>query len=156
METLEAYLDRKEQELNLLNGFLASPLAIRRPVSAAEVISHKLQLAAAMKAEQALHDWSLTETAWAHPTGRHASPFRFRYDYQRADLDVRGPSFYDIDDLQRIAASSRRQLRFRLRCDGVVSRQKPRSLCDQGRGPRSSDGAVGRGRRSRGPLVVGA
>jgi hypothetical protein len=102
METLEAYLDRKEQELNLLNSFLASPLAIRRPVSAAEVIRHKFQLAAAMKAEQALHDWSLTETAWAHPTTRHAGPFRFRYDYQRADLDVRGPSFYDIDDLQPI------------------------------------------------------
>lgn len=102
METLEAYLDRKEQELNLLNSFLASPLAIQRPVSAVEAIKHKFQLAAALKAEQALHDWSLTETAWADPTRRHAGPFAFSYDYQRADLDVRGPSFYDIDDLQPI------------------------------------------------------
>jgi hypothetical protein len=102
METLEAYLDRKEQELSLLNSFLASPLAIQRPASAVDVIKHKFQLAAAMKAEQALHDWSLTETAWADPARRHAGPFRFRYDYQRADLDVRGPSFYDIDDLQPI------------------------------------------------------
>jgi hypothetical protein len=75
---------------------------MRRPVSAVEVIERKFQLAAALKAEHALHDWALTETAWAHPTRRHAGPFRFRYDYQRADLDVRGPSFYDIDHLQPI------------------------------------------------------
>jgi hypothetical protein len=60
METLEAYLDRKEQELSLLNSFLDSPLTIRRPVSAVEVIQHKFQLASALKAEQALHDMSLT------------------------------------------------------------------------------------------------
>lgn len=102
METLEAYLDRKEQELRLLNSFLVSPLAIQRPTSADEVIKRKFQLAAALKAEHALHDWALTETAWANPTRRHSGPFRFKYDYQRADLDVRGPSFYEIDDLQPI------------------------------------------------------
>jgi len=100
METLAAYLDRKQQELTLLNSFLGTPLAMPRPVSAIEVINRKFQLAAALKAEHALHDWALTETAWAHPTRRHAGPFKFSYDYQRADLRVRGPSFYEFGDLR--------------------------------------------------------
>jgi hypothetical protein len=65
METLEAYLDRKHQELTLLNGFLGSPLALRRPISVVEVIEQKFHFAAALKAEHALHDWAFTETAWA-------------------------------------------------------------------------------------------
>jgi hypothetical protein len=100
METLEAYLSRKEHELTLLNSFLGSPIAMSRPVSFVEVIERKFQLAAALKAEHALHDWALTETAWAHPMRRHAGPFEFSYDYQRADLKVRGPSFYEFDDIQ--------------------------------------------------------
>jgi hypothetical protein len=94
MESLEAYLDRKCQELALLNGCLGSPLPVRRPVSADEVIEQKFHIAAALKAEQTLHDWALTETAWAHPGRVRAGPFEFSYDYQRADLEVRGPSFY--------------------------------------------------------------
>jgi hypothetical protein len=97
METLEAYLDRKREEVTLLNGFLDTPLALRHPVSVVDVIEQKFQLAAALKAEYALHDWALTETAWAHQGRLRAGPFEFSYDYQRADLEVRGPSFYRFD-----------------------------------------------------------
>ena len=97
METLEAYLDRKLEELTLLNGFLGTPLALRRPVSVVDVIEQKFHIAAALKAEHALHDWALTETAWAHQGRLRAGPFEFSYDYQRADLEVRGPSFYQFD-----------------------------------------------------------
>jgi hypothetical protein len=97
METFEAYLGRKHEELTLLNGFLGSPLALRYPVSVADVIEHKFHIAAALKAEHALHDWALTETAWAHQGRLRAGPFEFSYDYQRADLEVRGPSFYQFD-----------------------------------------------------------
>ena len=96
METLEAYLDRKHQELTLLNGFLGTPLRLRHPSSVLEVIEQKFQLAAALKAEHALHDWALTETAWAHQGRLRVGPFEFSYDYQRADLEVRGPSFYGL------------------------------------------------------------
>jgi hypothetical protein len=98
METLEAYLERKHEELALLNGFLGSPLRLRQPSSIEEVIEQKFHLAAALKAEHELHDWALTETAWAHQGGLRAGPFEFSYDYQRADLEVRGPSFYDLDN----------------------------------------------------------
>jgi hypothetical protein len=98
METLEAYLIRKNEELGLLNSFLGSPLTIRRPASVAEVIDQKFRLAAALKAEHDLHDWTLTETAWAHSGRQRSAPFEFKYDYQRADLEVRGPSFYSMEN----------------------------------------------------------
>ncbi|NOJ45463.1 hypothetical protein [Bradyrhizobium archetypum] len=97
METVEAYLDRKHTELRLINDCLRHPLPLTCPRSVSEVIRHKFQLTAALKAEQALHDWNVTETAWAHPSQRRIGPFEFRYDYQRADLDVRGPSFYELE-----------------------------------------------------------
>jgi len=37
MERLEEYLDRKHDELTLLNGFLGTPLALRYPVSVTDV-----------------------------------------------------------------------------------------------------------------------
>ena len=98
METLETYLDRKYEELELLNGALKKPLAVRRPELVAEVIERKFHLAAALKAEHALHEWASTETAWAQPDRRRSGPFEFSYDYQRADLDVIGPSFYRLED----------------------------------------------------------
>lgn len=97
MERHEEYLGRKYEELTLLNGFLGTPLVLRHPVSVADVIEQKFQLAAALKAEHALHDWARTETAWAHQGPLRAGPFEFSYDYQRADLEVRGPSFYQFD-----------------------------------------------------------
>jgi hypothetical protein len=51
METVETYLARKKQELELLNSFLSDPLTIRPPRSVAEVIEQKFHLAAALKAE---------------------------------------------------------------------------------------------------------
>ncbi|WP_347340230.1 hypothetical protein [Bradyrhizobium cytisi] len=100
METLERYLDRKREEFELLNGSLKNPMTIRRPESVAEVIERKFHLAAALKAEHDLHDWALTETAWAQPARRRSGPFEFSYDYQRADLEVTGPSFYQLEDFE--------------------------------------------------------
>ena len=99
METAEEYLFRKNSEIELLNGFLNDPLPIRFPRSVDEVIQGKFHLAAALKAEHALHDWAATETAWTHGGRPRLGPFEFRYDYQRADLDVRGPSFYGLESL---------------------------------------------------------
>lgn len=95
METVAAYLDRKYSELRLINGCLRRKLLLTCPRSIGEVVKHKFQLTAALKAEHAWHDWTVTETAWAHPGQRRIGPFEFSYDYQRADLDVRGPSFYE-------------------------------------------------------------
>jgi hypothetical protein len=97
MESVQAYLDRKHRELRLINDCLRHPLPLTCPRSVSEVIRHKFQLTAALKAEHAVHDWNVTETAWAHPGQRRIGPFEFSYDYQRADLDVRGPSFYDVE-----------------------------------------------------------
>src|SRR3981081_546264 len=97
METLEAYFDRKQEELTLLNNFLGTPLVLRHPVSVVDVIEQKFRIAAALKAEHALQDWAVTETCWTHQGGARAGPFEFSYDYQRADLEVRGPSFYQFD-----------------------------------------------------------
>jgi hypothetical protein len=72
-------------------------VALRHPSLPAEVIEKRFHLAAALRSEHALQDWALTETAWAHPGRLRSGPFEFDYDYQRADLEVRGPSFYDFD-----------------------------------------------------------
>lgn len=95
VETVAAYLDRKHSELRLINDSLRRKLPLTCPRSVGDVIKHKFQLTAALKAEHAWHDWAVTETAWAHPGQRRIGPFKFCYDYQRADLDVRGPSFYE-------------------------------------------------------------
>jgi hypothetical protein len=98
METVETYLARKYEELELLNRFLSNPICIRPPRSVCEVIERKFHLGAALKAEHALQEWALTETAWAHSGRLHSGPFDFKYDYQRADLEVRGPSFYSTEN----------------------------------------------------------
>ena len=95
---METYLTRKYEELKLLNRFLNNPMFIRPPGSVHEVIEQKFHLAAALKAEHALQDWALTETDWAHSGQPHSGPFEFNYDYQRADLEVRGPSFYSTEN----------------------------------------------------------
>jgi hypothetical protein len=97
METLEQYLQRKSEELVLLNGCLNAPLKLNGLNSATDVIKQKFLIASALKAEYAIQDWALTETAWAHSGKMRAGPFEFSYDYQRADLEVKGPPFYAFD-----------------------------------------------------------
>ncbi|WP_028136546.1 hypothetical protein [Bradyrhizobium japonicum] len=97
METIQAYLERKHRELGLLNDCLRHRLDLPRPRSVDEVISAKFQLTAALRAEHELHEWKATETAWSHTADPVSGPFEFSYDYQRADLTVRGPSFYELD-----------------------------------------------------------
>jgi hypothetical protein len=96
METLEAYLERKHQELRLLNDCLRNRLDLARPRTVDEVVRSKFQITAALRAEHELHEWKATETAWSHTADPASGPFQFSYDYQRADLSVRGPSFYEL------------------------------------------------------------
>ncbi|TYL85610.1 hypothetical protein FXB40_42775 [Bradyrhizobium rifense] len=98
METMDTYLRRKHEELRLLDACLDRPLASPPPQSIDEVIALKFKLTAAIRAQHDLKDWTTTETAWSHRRKSSDSPFEFRYDYQRADLNVAGPSFYDLGD----------------------------------------------------------
>lgn len=97
METIRAYLERKHEELRLLNDCLRSRLDLACPRSVDEVVRSKFQITAALRAEHELQEWKATETAWSHTATPASGPFTFSYDYQRADLTVRGPSFYELD-----------------------------------------------------------
>lgn len=97
METIAAYLERKHRELGLLNDCLRRRLDLARPRSVDEVVRSKFQITAALRAEHELEAWRATETAWSQASDPASGPFEFSYDYQRADLTVRGPSFYDVD-----------------------------------------------------------
>src|SRR4051812_32723867 len=96
METNDQYFERKLEELKLLNSCLQTPLQLTPPRSVAEVINRKFQLTALIRSEHERQEWTTTETAWANDRTRTAGPFEFKYDYQRADLNVLGPSFYDL------------------------------------------------------------
>ena len=98
METLQAYLDRKSEEIALLNGLLKSDRPPLKPTSVAESIEEKFRLAAELRADAVRRDWALTETHWTNAGRPHSGPFEFNYDYQRADLQVSGPSFYQLDE----------------------------------------------------------
>lgn len=93
MESLSSYLDRKFQEIALLDSFLAFPPKAPKPDSPAAVIEQKFRLAAAIKAESLL-DRGLSETARPAIASAASGPFRFRYEYQRADLRIQGPPIY--------------------------------------------------------------
>ncbi|WP_298243397.1 hypothetical protein [uncultured Bradyrhizobium sp.] len=97
METIQAYLERKHGELGLLNDCLRHRLDLACPQSVDEVVRSKFQITAALRAQHELHEWRATETAWSHMSEPASGPFEFSYDYQRADLTVRGPSFYEFD-----------------------------------------------------------
>ncbi|MDN5002105.1 hypothetical protein ACFQZO_14540 [Bradyrhizobium sp. GCM10027634] len=97
METIEAYLERKHREIGLLNDCLKSPRRLSRPRSVDEVIKAKFELTAVLRAEHELQDWKATETAWSASACPSSGPFAFSYDYQRADLSVSGPSFYELE-----------------------------------------------------------
>jgi hypothetical protein len=94
METLQAYLDRKHEEISLLNACLRQPLTLPPASSIPAIVRQKFQLAAALKGQYALDNWDCTETAWAQGGDFRSGPFRFHYGYQRADLTVSGPPIY--------------------------------------------------------------
>lgn len=97
MESIRAYLERKYEELRLLNDCLRNRLDLARPRSVDDVVRSKFQITAALRAEHELLGWKATETAWSQTADPASGPFEFSYDYQRADLTVRGPSFYELD-----------------------------------------------------------
>jgi hypothetical protein len=96
------YLERKRQEIRLMNDCLTAPLHLRPPKSVAGAIEQKFVLAAALKAEHALHDWALTETGWSGAEHAGSGPFAFNYGYQRADLEIRGPAIYAFDAAREV------------------------------------------------------
>jgi hypothetical protein len=94
VETVEAYLHRKAQEMALFNSCLATPFDLKRPTSAGAAIERKFRLAAALKAEQVTRSWDVTETARDLTQSAIAGPFEFSFGYQRADLCAHGPAVY--------------------------------------------------------------
>ena len=65
METIEAYLQRKYDELKLLDDCLDTSLAPAAPRSIDDVIELKFKLTAVLRAQHDLSDWAATETARA-------------------------------------------------------------------------------------------
>jgi hypothetical protein len=94
VETVETYLDRKFREIALFNSCLALPFDLHRPASAGAAIEQKFRLAAALKAQEALRSWGVTETARPPIQRATAGAFEFSFGYQRADLNVHGPPIY--------------------------------------------------------------
>jgi hypothetical protein len=95
METTNAYFDRKHNEISFLNAHLHRPIRLAKANTVTAVVEHKFQLAAAIKAQNALDHWAFTETAWAQENEFCSGPFHFRYEYQRAGLNVSGPPIYE-------------------------------------------------------------
>jgi hypothetical protein len=94
VETIQCYLERKHREILLLNGCLKYRLELQKPTSPERAIAQKFRLAAAIKAERTLQNWSITETAWASHRPVKSGGYEFDYRYQRADLRVHGPPIY--------------------------------------------------------------
>lgn len=108
MESIDSYLLRKRQELQLIEACLADLAPIEQARSIEEMAAQKFQAGAAVKAEQARTTWALTETHWAEGTSLRVGQFEVAYTYQRADLAVHGPSLYEghgLDSGQRIVWS---------------------------------------------------
>src|SRR5262249_22099859 len=112
METLQAYLDRKHEEISLLNGCLRPPLALPPANSVPAIVRQKFQLAAALKAQHALDHWASTETAWAEKKDFCSGPFfSLRLSARRPDrvgsADLCGPRRTATDG---VAANHLREL----------------------------------------------
>jgi hypothetical protein len=91
MENMEMYLRRKRREIALIACGASGP----EPKSVAEVVTRKFQAGAALRGEQARGDWQLTETKWADWPQFRIGPFELEFNYQRADLSIRGPWVYE-------------------------------------------------------------
>jgi hypothetical protein len=91
MESMEMYLRRKRREIALIAGGASGP----DPKSVTEVVTRKFQAGAALRGEQARGDWQLTETKWADWPQFRIGPFELTFNYQRADLSIRGPRLYE-------------------------------------------------------------
>jgi hypothetical protein len=95
MESLEAYFQRKREELHFLASLLARPPALPELQSIDAVVELKFRLGAALKAERALTDWCRTETNWtAEGQSYQIGPYDLYSSYQRADLTIAGPPIY--------------------------------------------------------------
>lgn len=94
METLSAYLRRKQAELALLEAALETPPTATGQVTIADIAARKFRLAAQLKSEQARSDWRFTETHWTGQSDLRIGSFELEYNYQRADLTVHGPPVY--------------------------------------------------------------
>ena len=97
METSTEYFERKYAELRLINESLEQPIDLNIPQSVEEVVKLKFRLTAELRAAHERSAWRTTETSWSNGV-KSNGPFQFHYDYQRADLSVRGPDFYDASE----------------------------------------------------------
>jgi hypothetical protein len=94
------YIQRKTDELALIEQCLARPPSPPRTGDLAGLLQRKFKSSALCRAELAAAQWSQTETRWkSGPCGSGA--FQFDYEYQRADLAVLGPSAYPVRGLEK-------------------------------------------------------
>jgi hypothetical protein len=87
VELPDAFADRKRREILLISGGLATAEAR----SLDQILRDKLEWAAATKSQFILDNPEITETSWGAQEVR-CGRFEFDFTYQRADIDVSGPS----------------------------------------------------------------
>jgi len=106
----EAYFKRKAREIEVINRCLQAPLALPSPTTLAEAVERKFRIAGALRAERSHESWAITETARPGTSRWSAGAFRFRFGYQRADLEVRGPAIYPDEASAHASAALRQTL----------------------------------------------
>ncbi len=104
MKSWNSYLERKHAEIALLCSYLSEPPRSVGETFVDQIVKVKSQLAAALKAEHALNNTLATETSWSR-VGKRCGPFDLSFGYQRADLQIKGPSIYGSLDRRTTAAT---------------------------------------------------